>query len=70
MTMTTSRSHIAALQIPSPPAVSDEDLTIALAMMDNSKYRIPMSVGPAHAETDNSACSWFSFSRQHASQTA
>eukprot|EP00048_Salpingoeca_helianthica_P017872 m.239436 g.239436 ORF g.239436 m.239436 type:complete len:239 (+) comp22547_c0_seq1:2-718(+) len=40
-------------KIPSPPSVSDEDLTIALASMDNTKYRVPMSVGPAHAETDN-----------------
>lgn len=40
-------------KIPSPPALSDEDLTLAIASMDNSKYRVPMSVGPAHAETDN-----------------
>eukprot|EP00041_Stephanoeca_diplocostata_P013601 m.238847 g.238847 ORF g.238847 m.238847 type:complete len:324 (-) comp19401_c0_seq2:103-1074(-) len=45
-------------KIPSPPAVSDEVLALAVATGDNSKYRIPMSVGDPHAEVDtaNKGC--------------
>lgn len=41
-------------QIPSPPSISDDQLTEALLTMNSSLYRVPMSVGPGHAELDNS----------------
>eukprot|EP00055_Hartaetosiga_balthica_P006437 m.20169 g.20169 ORF g.20169 m.20169 type:complete len:333 (-) comp5222_c2_seq1:372-1370(-) len=39
--------------LPSPPSISDEELAIVIANMDNSKFRIPMSIGTAHTESDN-----------------
>jgi len=39
--------------IPSPPALSDAELAAAIATWDNSKYRIPMSIGEPHAELDS-----------------
>lgn len=39
-------------QVPPPPAVSDAELAHAVATLDNSKYRVPMSVGEPHAELD------------------
>lgn len=42
-------------KIPSPPSVSDDQLTEALLTMNPAAYKVPMSVGPGHAEVDNSA---------------
>jgi len=39
--------------VPPPPAVSDAELAVAVATFDNSKYRVPMSVGEPHAEVDS-----------------
>jgi hypothetical protein len=39
--------------IPSPPVVADAELAAAIATWDNSKYRIPMSIGEPHAELDS-----------------
>lgn len=38
--------------IPDPPQLSDHELAHAIATWDNSKYRIPMSIGEPHAELD------------------
>eukprot|EP00056_Hartaetosiga_gracilis_P018951 m.12469 g.12469 ORF g.12469 m.12469 type:complete len:340 (+) comp7216_c0_seq1:47-1066(+) len=39
--------------LPSPPSISDEELALVIANEDNSKFRIPMSIGTAHVEADN-----------------
>ena len=38
--------------LPDPPKLSDQELAHAIATWDNSKYRIPMSIGEPHAELD------------------
>ena len=38
--------------VPDPPELSDAELAHAITSWDNSKYRIPMSIGDAHAELD------------------
>ncbi|EDQ84947.1 uncharacterized protein MONBRDRAFT_29760 [Monosiga brevicollis MX1] len=40
-------------QVPSPPSVSDEEISMAIANLDNSKFSIPMSAGGEHIEVDN-----------------
>jgi hypothetical protein len=38
--------------VPDPPELTDAELAHAIASWDNSKYRIPMSIGDPHAELD------------------
>ncbi len=43
-------------QIPEPKDLSDDDLLRLLDSDDQSGYRVPMSIGDAHTEVDNSEC--------------
>eukprot|EP01147_Barroeca_monosierra_P006420 gene6420-293_t len=40
-------------EIPAPPSISDEELALVIANEDNSRFRIPMSVGEPHMEPDH-----------------
>ncbi len=40
--------------VPPPPEISKEELVELLQSEDPSGYRVPMSLGEPHAETDNS----------------
>eukprot|EP00045_Choanoeca_perplexa_P014275 m.166799 g.166799 ORF g.166799 m.166799 type:complete len:308 (-) comp16631_c0_seq4:4622-5545(-) len=39
-------------KVPSPPAIADEELALAIAHMDNSRFNVPMSLGQEHTEVD------------------
>ena len=41
------------MQVPCPRDVSDEELIHIIETNDAMKFRVPMSLGEAHAEVDN-----------------